>query len=75
MIFRFFAYSWNALCKVELDGGLPKFEDITMNVATKIASLEAYRSFALEKLNSCAVSLINHVQMSSGLTHRCDRRD
>ena len=59
------------LCKVELDGNLPKFEDITMNVATKIASLDAYRSFALEKLNSCAVTLINHVQKSSGLT--CDQ--
>ena len=59
------------LSKVELDGSLPKFEDITMNVATKIAGLEAYRSFSLEKLNSCAVSLINHVQMSSGLT--CDQ--
>jgi hypothetical protein len=42
-----------------------------MNVATKIATLEAYRWFTLERLNSCAVSLINHVQQSSGLT--CDQ--
>jgi hypothetical protein len=59
------------LCRVRLEGNLPKFEDITINVATKIATMEGYRSLPLERLNSCAVSLINHVQLSSGLT--CDQ--
>ena len=56
------------LCKVRLQGNLPKFEDITMNVATKIATLEAYRSLSLERLISCASSLIDQVQQSSALT-------
>ncbi len=59
------------LCKVRLEGNLPKFEDITMNVATKIATIDAFRPLELERLNSCAVSLIDHVQKSSGLT--CDQ--
>jgi hypothetical protein len=56
------------LSRVRLEGNLPKFQDITINVATKIATLETYRSLPLERLSSCAVSLINHVQLSSSLT-------
>lgn len=56
------------LCKVRLEGNLPKFEDITMNVATKIATMESYESLPLERLINCAVSLIDHVQQSSSLT-------
>ncbi len=56
------------LCKVRLQGNLPKFEDITMNVATKIATLETYKSLPLERLIGCATSLIDQVLQSSALT-------
>ena len=56
------------LCKVRLAGNLPKFEDITMNVATKIATLDTYKSLPLERLIGCATSLIDQVHQSSGLT-------
>jgi hypothetical protein len=56
------------LCKVRLNGNLPKFEDITMNVATKIATMGAYRALTLERLMKCATCLVDHVQNSSSLT-------
>jgi hypothetical protein len=58
------------LSRVSLQGTLPTFEDITMNVATKIGQSPAYKQRTLPDLFACAQALIDYVQRSAALT--CD---
>lgn len=58
------------IAKIVLDGAIPKFEDITMNVAYKIGQSEAFKNRTLPDLFACAVSLINHILERAALT--CD---
>lgn len=60
----------DVLSRVSLEGSLPTFEDITMNVATKIGQSPAYKQRTLPDLFACAESLIDYIQRASALT--CD---
>ena len=56
------------LGKVRLEGKVPKFEDITLQVAAYIGKLEAFRARYLPELVEAARSLINLVLEASALS-------